>query len=311
MSDFELRNGALVPPTNGHGNPAQEISPGRFRPLFLADLCDDLMASCNAAAEARRTGIIRGPMTGLRQVDKVLGGSLAPGIHLIQAAPGAGKTALKLQIATDCGFPVVYVTAEMPPIELMRRIVSRHTCTYLGKLKDGEVDGEAAGRLGTTVVAKVPYLVILDATCERVMPDDICGVADALRRQAQTDQVLIAVDSLQVWAKQIASGDQGEYDAINAGIRALCGISAELKCPILASSHRNRKGQQDGGLHAGKGSGDLEYMAETVLDMDAHERRSGDISWTVTLTVHKNRHGETGIDFPLKFEGRIQNFREA
>ena len=75
-----------------------------------------------------------------------------------------------------------------------------------------------------------------------------------------------------------------------------------------AVSHRNRIGNRgEGGLHVGKGSGDLEYIAETVLDLkreDSQSRHSGNI--LINVTIHKNRHGIPGVCLPLSFSGRLQ-----
>ncbi len=56
----------------------------------LADLVDFFVADAEAAAIARETGRPRGPVTGLSSLDEALGGYLSPGVHIVQAAPGAG-----------------------------------------------------------------------------------------------------------------------------------------------------------------------------------------------------------------------------
>ena len=110
-----------------------------LRPTLLADLVADLVADAEAAHVAYLTGRPRGPQTGLAAVDEALGGDMAPGVHVLQAAPGAAKTALALQMAATCGFPALYVSAEMQLLELLRRVTSRVTGTFLGKLKSGEL----------------------------------------------------------------------------------------------------------------------------------------------------------------------------
>jgi len=53
--------------------------------------------------------------------------------------PGTGKTAFALQVAAQCGFPCLYVTCEMAPLELLRRHTARVTRTYLNRFKSGEL----------------------------------------------------------------------------------------------------------------------------------------------------------------------------
>jgi hypothetical protein len=76
----------------------------------------------------------RGPQTGIAALDQVLGGLLAPGLHLLQATPGAGKSAMALQFASDCKHPALYSSAEMPTLELFKRLIARQPSTYLGRL---------------------------------------------------------------------------------------------------------------------------------------------------------------------------------
>jgi replicative DNA helicase len=104
-----------------------------------------------------------------------------------------------------------------------------------------------------------------------------------------------------------------EYDLINAALDGVASIAADLSCPVLAVSHRNRAGQKEGGMHAGKGSGDLEYIAETVIDLnrekDAQPDAQGEVS--ITVAIHKNRHGSPGVTHTLRFCGQLQEFWEG
>src|SRR5262245_30990621 len=101
---------------------------------LLADLVGELRADAQAAYDARQAGHPRGPVTGLSPLDEALGGYLAQGLHVLQAAPAAGKTAMGLQIGSSCSFPALIVSVEMPTLELFRRLIARNTRTFLGKL---------------------------------------------------------------------------------------------------------------------------------------------------------------------------------
>ena len=286
------------------------------RTYLLRDLIDDLVADNEAAADALATGRPRGPITGLAMLDEALGGRLAEGLHLLQAAPGAGKTAAALQIAADCQFPALFVSAEMPLLELFRRLIARGTGTYLRRLSSGELTTPQITDLARRTVEKFPALALVDATIAPSPADDIVTAADALRTRMESPNgnVLVVVDSLQAWARGRGVGlkDLSEYDLISGGVVACREIAARLKAPVLAISQRNRAGQAKGGLHAGKGSGDLEYAAETVAELTVEDdTRNADDERRVTLSIHKNRHGQAGIEIPLWFSGRLQSFREA
>jgi replicative DNA helicase len=286
------------------------------RVTLLSELVSDLVADTEAARLARESGLPRGPVTRLRELDEALGGYLAPGVHILQAAPGAGKTAFALQSASSCFFPALYVTAEMPMLELFRRLIARETGTYLGKLKTGELGAQEAGRLAVRTVENLPHFAIMDGTRGYASPASIRDVAESLRERAGARHVLVVIDSIQIWARSARSvGGElvaaSDYDLINAGLSAAARLGADLACPILAISHRNRAGQKDGGMHAGKGSGDLEYMAETVIDLSPDKDTRPDVNGEtgITLAIHKNRHGLAGVTFALRFCGRLQEFR--
>src|SRR5918997_1542382 len=118
---------------------APTYDPSIPRLLRLGDLLSDLAADASAAHDAYTSGTPRGPVTGLRTLDRELGGALAAGTHVLHPEPGAGKTALALQVAATCGFPALFVSCEMSALELLRRHTARVTSTYLGRLKSGEL----------------------------------------------------------------------------------------------------------------------------------------------------------------------------
>jgi replicative DNA helicase len=281
-----------------------------YRMVLARDLVDELVAENELAVEARRTGKSRGPLTGLKQLDQALGGFLADGVHVLQSSPGGGKSALALQMAANCGFPSLYVSAEMPILELFRRLIARETKTFLGRLKSGELSNSEITNLAKSAVEKTPYLAFLDAASGYVKPETLVEKTEILLSKTKTNKALVVLDSLQYWAKSLDSGS--EYEQISLGIRALSMVSASLSLPIIAISHRSRVGNKEGGLHASKGSGDVEYLAESVIeltrDKDSKVDASGKV--TVTISIHKNRHGEVGRIIPLEFSGRLQLFTE-
>lgn len=289
------------------------------RLTLLSDLVTEFVADTEAAQKALESGMPRGPVTGLARLDETIGGYFSNGLHILQAAPGAGKSAFSLQTAAYCRFPSLYLTAEMGVLELFRRLIARETETYLGKLKTGELGGREAMRLALKTVENLPNFAILDGTGGYASPKQILDVAEALKERAKTPQVLVVVDSIQVWAKTVRSADAdfvgaSEYELLNAALGSLSGLANELKSPVLAVSHRNRAGNRsnDASLHAAKGSGEVEYLAESVIDLtrkDEQPDSNGEVE--ISLKVLKNRHGVPGLNIPLKFCGRIQKFREA
>jgi replicative DNA helicase len=273
-------------------------------------LIDELAAENALAAEARKTGKLRGAITGLKQLDQALGGFLSPGVHILQSSPGSGKTALALQIAANCGFPCLFVSAEMPILELFRRLVARATKTHLTKLKSGELSHNEIISLAQTAVEKCPNLAFLDASNSYVKAESLLDKTELLLKKTSNTKALVVLDSLQYWAKGLDANS--EYEQVSQSVKALSMVSAGLSVPIIAISHRSRLGNREGGLHASKGSGDIEYASESVIDLTREKDAKIDASGNVptTLAIHKNRHGEVGRIIPLDFCGKFQLFTE-
>src|SRR5437870_1385454 len=163
------------------------------RLLRLRSLLDEWEADAEAAHLAHTTGTPRGPLTNLGSLDRELGGALAPGLHVVHASPGVGKTAFCLQIAATSPFPALYLTCEMAPLELFRRHTARVTGTYLGRLKSGEFDPQYSLSLAQRAAAAAPMLAFGDATHAWAPPDwqrDSAGIV-----KGEASHVLLVVDS--------------------------------------------------------------------------------------------------------------------
>jgi replicative DNA helicase len=285
--------------------------------LDLADLVTEFVADTDAAAEAARNNRPRGAITGLTKLDRHFGNYLSPGVHVLQGGPGAGKTAMALQAASDCQCPALFVSAEMGALELFRRLIARQTGTFLGRLKSGEISGHQARNLALQTAQNLQHLRIMDATRVPAPYGIIVQNADALRKKFQSDNVLVVIDSLHVWARSASRLDSNpiereEYSLINDALKSVAQIASVLKCPVLTVAHRNRAGNRsDGGLHAAKGSGGIEYEAESVLDLNkTKEVDSANGETEITAKLEKNRNGAAGVFVKLGFNGALQSFRE-
>jgi replicative DNA helicase len=309
----------------------QAVTCGRVAPpadaprlLPLPDLLGALLDEAEADHAAKAAGALRGPITGLPTLDRELAGRLVPGFHVLHGNTAAGKTSFALQVAASCGFPALFVTCEMGPLELLRRVIARATGVYLGRLKSGEYSRDAFAEYANAALAACPQLALLDATRAYVPRDLIRDVAQEWRGDA--DHVLIVLDSLHSWATAAPSfRDWGEYEALGAAVADLQRLAAELKAPILVVNERNRASADGGGVNAAAGSRKIEYGAETVWglyrateadpeDPTGRKRRpkpfdnTGEVG--AHLAIEKNRHGAGGR-VALRFHGAQQQWREA
>lgn len=283
--------------------------PETARLLNFGDLLREFGDDAEAANTALVSGVPRGPVSGLRGLDRELSGAWLPGLHWIHGNAGAGKTAFALQVAAMCGAPALFVTCEMSPVELLRRHTARATGTFLGRLKSGEFSRGDAETLARDAIATAPRLCFADAT---QAPAPLQFLRDAAQIARGDDRhLLIIVDSLHSWALRLASG-LSEYEALNVAIADLQTLAHSLKCPILVVSERSRSAMQSGGLNAGAGTRKIEYSGETVIDLNrepgAKTDGAGEVE--IKLTLSKNRHGAAGKPLDLRFNGALQRFTE-
>ena len=248
------------------------------------------------------------PVTGFATLDAAIGGGLAPGVHLLSGDPGHGKTALALQIAAGCGYPALYVSAEMSLPYLVRGLIANKTGTHIGNLRDGTLPADEYLRRFDAMAAQCPLLALLDATCRIVEAQAILRCADSLR-DGERGRVLVVIDYLQAWASQTAADARSRYDAVNGAVQAAVTIANTLQSPVLAIVARNRSAQRDGGgLRGAADSHTIEYGGHAYYDLvkgdetpDGHE---------VKLQIQKSRSGGGGKKFMLLFVGAHQRFTE-
>ncbi len=291
-------------------------------PALLQEWEEALLQAARQAEEARRTGRPLGPATGFPAVDAEIGGYLAPGLHILLSAPGTGKTAMGLQIAGQCGCPCLYISSEQSPLELLWRIIARTTSTYLGRLKSGEIGEERLRPLIRQAFAQCPQVALYNAMAvdptEKDMLDRFTHLQESgerLKERFTAEHLLVILDSLTDWVHSGSGGATEEYAATEAALTYLKMLSHNLSCPVLVIAHRNRAGQrgdESSKLHAGKGTGRMEYIGESLWNLERPKMEPDANGLTdVTLTLLKNRHGSSGKPIAFTFEGRLQQFKEG
>jgi replicative DNA helicase len=105
-----------------------------------------------------------------------------------------------------------------------------------------------------------------------------------------------------------------EYDLFFAWSSSLSMIGVETGVAILTIAHRNRSSNTksgDAGLHSAKGTGSLEYLAETVIDISStrDEVLSKKREHAIKVNVEKNPQGATG-SVDIRFDTWRQTFSE-
>jgi len=225
--------------------------------------------------ERSRTGGLAGVSTGLRDLDTMTLG-LSPGLYLLAASTGTGKTALAGQIALHVAQrhgPVVFVSMELTDVDLGVRLVSVLTNIKKEKLVLGDLDdGQQHAVLGAVERLESSKLYIVYGS--GYTTGDVR--AHLLRAQAAEGArpALLVVDYVQLLGDEEGDGRSRERN-VSAAAKGLKKLSGELEVPVLAlvQLNRNRAGRSDKHptLTDLRESGDLENTADSVIGLYREE----------------------------------------
>ena len=138
----------------------------------------------------------RGPVTGL---STLTGSWAAASPALTSFTARRQEDRLLPAVAASCGCPALFVTCEMAPLELFRRVTARVTGTFLGRLKSGELTPAESLALAQRGAQAAPLLAFADATTAFAAPAWIREVALAVR--GDSPHLLLVVDSIHSWAE--------------------------------------------------------------------------------------------------------------
>jgi DNA repair protein RadA/Sms len=166
-------------------------------------------------------------VTGLGEVDRVLGGGLVPGsIVLFGGDPGIGKSTLLLQLAARvaaAGYPAIYVTAEESAAQVRGR----------------------AERVG----AVVPGLQLLATT----QLDEALGAVAGLGRAG-----LVVVDSVQTLSSSELSGPAGSVGQVREVAARLAEVAKSGQAAVALVGHVTKDGTV-------AGPRTLEHLVDAVI----------------------------------------------
>jgi len=279
----------------------------------LAAIIEALTLDAALRREAMEAGRPLGPVTGLRKLDALVSGSLMPGLHILHGSPGSTKSALALTMASQCQAPALFVSCEMGAVEVLRRLIARHTGTYLNRLKTGELTAGAVQDLATKTASTFPLLGIMDATAK---PAPIVHIAEAITslrespagQQARAPGAFVVVDSAHTWAAR-AFPEMEEYQRLAFALDKMEELAQSQRIPLLLIAERS-KAATKGGQGAAAGHRRFEYSGETVLEIDCKEEKGQDDWQECLLTISKNRHGSCGR-IPLRWQGKTQRHEET
>jgi replicative DNA helicase len=236
---------------------------------------------------------------------------IGPGIvWLLGGAPGAGKTALSMQLLLDAlrltpNLRALVCNIEMPPAVLLDRQLARLSGIDLRTIRHRRLTADHAERIDQG-------LATLEELAERLCfvrpPFDLANVAAAADAFFGEDPGLLLMDYIQRIAPPGQHGDKrGSVNATMDYIRQFADAGVAV---VVISAIGRTKDSKGRSTYAGDGlnlasfreSSELEFGADDAFILAPDEDGAG-----VTLRHLKSRHGEPK-DIDLDFDGKLQRF---
>lgn len=265
--------------------------------------------------EARISGVPRGAVTGLKRLDAILGGCLMPGLHFVTGKAGTGKSAFLLQVALNCGVPIVYVTCELSAYEMLNRLICVTSGVTMNEIKQGAVSLSDVSALVENLMQRTSHMNFMDGSGQYLDHQRILDACETARTDHPSKRMLLIIDSFHAWSA-MSTGNQTEYMNLRDHVTYVKQLSSRLKSPVILASEQNRMSKDgSGGQAAAKGYG-VEYSAETLINLEL-SAATAERKVAMNVYVEKNRHGamvpyvkDEPASYQLEYDRHTQRFKE-
>ncbi|RUW95036.1 replicative DNA helicase, partial [Mesorhizobium sp. M8A.F.Ca.ET.023.01.1.1] len=320
---------------------------GRYDGGFESFTDADKTAVDMANAAYMRDGGLSGLATGMRDLDRRMGGLQPSDLIVLAGRPGMGKTSLATNIAFNVaeayvpaqqadgsfkaanGGVVGFFSLEMSSEQLATRIISEQTEISSSKIRRGEISEMDFEKLVacSQTMQKIPLFI--DQT-GGISIAQLSARARRLKRQRGLD--LIVIDYIQLMQGSSAKSSQNRVQEITEITTGLKALAKELTVPIIALSQLSRQVESRDDkrpqLSDLRESGSIEQDADVVIfvyreeyylknrepklgteEYVKWENEMNEMRGKAEVIVAKQRHGPTGT-VTLAFHGEFTRFSD-
>jgi len=251
-------------------------------------------------------------MTGIGNLDMIVGGFQPGQLIFIGARPGVGKTALALFIAckvATSGKRVLFSSLEMTASEIAARLSSADSGVNLQNIANGDLTEQDNMKL----MQSLPPLSRLNMVINNRLYTPL-RLRQKVSNMVNSEEGLglVIVDYIQLMEADEKSGSR--YEAVSQISRRLKQIAMDNKVPIIALTQFNRASEAGEGrtkkrrptMAEAKDSGSIEQDANVFITQyapdepdqgflrEAYLTCQNQGKELQILTVEKNRQGKTG-----------------
>ena len=305
----------------------------------FVDFSKALTQSITSAETAfQRDGHIVGVASGLRDLDRHLGGLHPSDLLIIAGRPSMGKTALATNIAFNAacahqekneGAVVAFFSLEMSADQIATRILGQEARISSDKIRRGELNKEDF----PTFVEVSRRLASIPLYIDDTPALTVSALRTRARRLKRKNGLgLIVIDYLQLVHPSPGSRSDGRVQEVSEMTRGLKGLAKELNVPVILLSQLSRAVEQRDDKHPQlsdlRESGSIEQDADVVMFVyreeyyesrkeptegtDKHrewQERMNQIHNLAEVIVAKQRHGPIGT-IKMVYEGPFTKFSD-
>lgn len=269
------------------------------------------VATLNSIERAAREDITDAVPTGLKSIDKKIGGLFRGQLIIIAGRPSMGKTAIATTIAKGAaklGHAVAVVSCESPTNSLVMRMISSASGVENIKLRTGKLADQdypkisfAAGQVSSLPI----YLYDRERNWEAIR-----GATRALKIK-RPELALVILDYIQLLRVRSRDDRWQQLGQVSAESKEL---ALELDLPFVLLSQINRQAEARADKRPTLGdlreSGNLEQDADVVgLLYRAHYYDLSEPKDGAEINIGKNRDGATGVA-DLIFDAKTASFSD-
>lgn len=287
-----------------------------------------------AEAAHKRRGQLSGVTTGLRSLNRLLGGLHKSDLVILAGRPSMGKTALATNMAvaaalahrteegpegpvTIDGARVGFISLEMATDQLATRIIADQAGVSSDKVRKGELNAAEFDRLLNAAQVMEALPLFIDDTPALTL-SAIRTRARRLKRQHGCE--LLVIDYLQLIEPDERRRNGNRVEEVSAITKGLKALAKELDIPVLALSQLSRQVEQRQDkrpqLSDLRESGSIEQDADVVMFvyreayyLERQGQDPGALADQAEVMVEKQRHGPIG-NIRLKFEAWLTRFSD-
>lgn len=264
---------------------------------------NEVLGATIAQIEERRElgGKLPGLSTGFDGLDRATNGYQPGQFWVVAARPGAGKTALLLNLVENLAKPATATgifSAEMYAEELAVRSISGHTKIDSLRLARGELYKDDFGKITNCLSDSAKWPIWIDDRADMRLVDVQVGA----RKMAKEHCVrVVFVDYLQLIKEP--DGSRNREDAVRRLSDGLKQLAKELSITVVALAQLNRSSEKRESRKPDKSdlrdSGAIEQDANVILLLNPLEPDSQDSRVDVEIIIAKCRGGKLG---PILFD---------